>query len=98
MIRIIQCNWCGKEGWHRVEFTYTYKGDVCKECHHNKSSNWKFWFCDQECFFRWLENQEIEEKGIICQDCHGTGFAFGFENNGTCETCNGTKRVKRAVA
>lgn len=97
VVQMIHCDWCGQTGWHKVAFIYTYKGETCKECHRMTSSNWKFWFCDQECFFSWIKDQEIAEKGITCQDCHGTGWAFGFEENGTCKTCDGAKRMKRVL-
>ena len=95
MLQVIHCNWCGKEGWHQVEFTFQHMAESCKECHHIRTQEWKFWFCDQECFFNWAKHQEIAEKGIPCQDCHETGWAFGFEQNGKCDTCNGEKRVKK---
>lgn len=93
MLQIIQCTCCGKEGWLKAEFKYAYKADSCKECHKIATSEWSFHFCDQDCFFKWIKNREIEEKGIPCQDCRETGWAFGFESNGACDTCNGKKRL-----
>ena len=98
MLQTIHCSWCGKEGLHQVEFTFLHKAESCKECHNIKIDEWKFFFCDQGCFFNWVKDEEIEEKGFPCQDCHKTGWASGFEQNGTCKTCRGKKRIKRAVA
>ena len=97
MFQVIQCTCCGKEGWHEIEFSFEHKYDKCQKCHHTNSSHLKFWFCDQECFFKWVKDREVEEKGVPCQDCHETGWYAGFESNGECNACKGTKRIKKRV-
>jgi DnaJ-class molecular chaperone len=42
----------------------------------------------------WLKEKEVEEKGFPCRDCQGTGWVCGFQENGKCELCNGTGRIK----
>ncbi len=102
MIRIIHCTQCDKEGLFELCIEYEFTIDCCKTCHHRRSEKWSYWFCNHACMFQWLRDNKIEEKGFHCRWCldwsmdkpTSTGWAGGFESNGTCTLCNGTKRAK----
>src|SRR5262252_129685 len=97
MIIVIRCSQCQAEGAFDLRLSFEYENRFCPTCHHTGDGNWDYWFCNLGCFFAWLKENEIEEKGFPCQCCRGTGFAFGFEQNGVCKCCDGTKRVKEKV-
>lgn len=46
--------------------------------------------CQQE----WATSVNLVSDGFPCQSCRETGWAFGFESNGVCDTCNGFRKVK----
>lgn len=70
------------------------------------SGLWRFRFCVLGCFVEWMKGNRVAERGFPCQDCFDpmgthkpTGFAFGFKDNGICETCEGRMAVRgRLVA
>lgn len=99
MLTIIHCDQCRKSGMFDIEFKFNLESHLCEKCHHHEMEYWTFHFCNTNCLMTWLRENEIEEKGLHCRDCKDlkgkpTGFRWGFESNGICTTCNGTKRVK----
>jgi hypothetical protein len=105
MIQTITCTNCGS-GSIGIQFTFDYEMRYCGECHHSNFDKWSYWFCGLECFFDWLKKNEVEEKGLPCRSCcrcggdgegGPTGFSGGFESNGICQVCDGTKRLKKKV-
>lgn len=101
MLKIIHCDQCDKKGRFDIHFQFEYKTDTCGKCHHTETNKWQYFFCDVACMFTWLKQNEIEEKGFPCQNCfsfetqEATGYLAGFESNGLCPTCQGSKRVKK---
>jgi len=97
MIFVIHCSHCGAEGSFELQLSFEYENRICPTCHHIGEAKWEYFFCNLGCFFAWLKGNEVEEKGFPCQSCRATGFAFGFQQNGVCKVCGGTKRVKERV-
>lgn len=101
MMHVITCENCGSHSIN-IEFSFDYSDIQCKECHHSRYEKWKYWFCGLKCFFTWAQKNEVEEKGLPCRSCLGnngepTGWAHGFESNGVCDICDGSKRVKNKL-
>ena len=99
MITLIHCNECNKTGMFDIQFKFVLESHSCEKCSHHKFDEWSYYFCNIPCLMSWLEKNEIEEKGFPCKDCRdrdgiSTGWRWGFESNGVCDTCNGEKRVK----
>ena len=94
MMYIIHCEQCEKECLFEINLTFTYWQDTCDSCRHSQYHEWKYWFCNLDCLAKWTKENE---EGFPCQNCRHTGFNFGFEQNGTCQICKGTKRVKSKV-
>lgn len=94
MLKIISCNQCRKQENLTISFKFEYCLKSCKSCYHSKDFHWNYYFCNLECFLKWFRENQIEEQGFPCQQCRSTGFAYGFEENGICEICCGTKRIK----
>lgn len=92
MLMIVRCTHCSEEGQFDVHLTFMYHVENCDKGHLH-TSEWTFNFCDLDCMSEWLEANYIKTKGIPCQSCHETGWAFGFEQNGLCDVCKGIKRV-----
>jgi hypothetical protein len=103
MLQIIRCTHCNEEGMHSLHLKFDHYYAQCGECSKSDVWSWKYWFCNSECMFTWLQEKEIEEKGFPCQSCWNyeeegpTGFTGGFKSNGVCRMCKGTKRVKERV-
>lgn len=93
---IVSCTQCKKEGQFDVELTFTYGVANCSE-HQLHMSEWSFSFCDVHCMLNWLDINDVKNQGFPCQSCHGSGWFAGFEQNGPCDVCNGTKRVSACV-
>jgi hypothetical protein len=91
MIQQIFCTGCGADGRLplAVSFEQTYK--VCPQCHHHSNCKFSYHFCTVECFLKWTNGR----KGLPCTSCWRTGFAFGFQENGICKHCDGTKEITR---
>jgi RecJ-like exonuclease len=96
MMMIVTCAECHKEGQLDTHLTFTYKWETCN-LGRGHSSEWSFSFCGTDCLMNWLEIRDVKNKGIPCQDCHESGWFAGFEENGVCNVCNGTKRVKGCI-
>lgn len=83
-----------------IDLEFRLDSKSCPSCHHLDVKSWKYWFCDRICMVAWLKKYDVENKGFPCKDCTNfgqeepTGFAFGFKENGTCESCHGNKSVK----
>lgn len=97
MFSVIMCTNCNKSGNFELKLTFTYKMTKCKCCRNFEESKWRYWFCNIDCLDQWYKDTQIKELGYPCEDCRNTGFAFGFESNGVCKICRGTKRVKERV-
>lgn len=93
MMMIVRCTLCHKEGGLDTTLTFRYKWETCN-LYHGHSGEWTFSFCGTDCLLAWLEARDVKNQGFPCQDCRETGWFAGFEQNGVCKVCNGTKRVK----
>lgn len=99
MLSIIRCDHCDKSGMFDFELKFHIESHLCEKCSHHTMTAWDYYFCNITCLMKWLKDNQIEEKGLHCRDCRdmngqSTGFRWGFESNGTCDTCKGSKRVK----
>ncbi len=100
MMHIIHCNNCDKSGLFKFTLKYEFTRSHCEKCNHMDRETWEYYFCNQDCMFQWLKDNEIEEKGLPCRRCIDwdtnipTGWDGGIERNGICTHCNGIKRVK----
>lgn len=94
MLIAIRCTNCGKTGGLPIKFSATVSDNRCKHCRHSEQKTWNYHFCNVSCHTDWLIGCDVSADGVECLDCRGTGFAFGFESNGVCDTCNGTKKIK----
>lgn len=99
MLRTIHCDACNKSGMFDIHFKFMLESRLCEKCHHHSGTDWDYYFCNIACLMNWLKNNEIADKGFPCRDCCdmkgvSTGFRYGFESNGTCDTCKGTMRVQ----
>jgi len=99
MLTIIHCDACKKSGMFDFELKFHLESHLCEKCHHHTMDAWTYYFCNIACMMDWLQKNEIADKGIPCRDCRDlsgnpTGFRWGFESNGTCDTCKGSMRVK----
>jgi hypothetical protein len=94
---VIACSECFKSGMFDLNLKFTHRLRNCSKCHHVGDDAWTYWFCNTECMFKWLKENKVEEEGFPCQDCQLTGFAYGFKQNGTCQVCQGTKRIKTRI-
>ena len=99
MLWLIHCDQCNKSGMFDIEFNFILESHSCEKCSHHTSEKWNYHFCNTDCLCKWLRENEIEEKGLHCKACRNcdgkpTGWRWGFEENGVCESCKGTKRVK----
>lgn len=92
---LIKCTECDKSGIFDIQLSFEYQQKVCDKCHHVDNYFWQYYFCKTDCMFNWLRKNNIETEGFPCQSCRETGYAFGFQQNGICKTCNGTKKVKK---
>jgi len=97
-MQIIGCTNCKKTGAFKIQLIVVYDENQCECCNNFTQGKWTYYFCDTECEKQWSVSNEINTKGFKCLNClditgKPTGFAFGYESNGVCETCNGTKRV-----
>ena len=90
MMQLITCSHCGKEGTFKIDLKATPEIKSCEACHHISTVEFNFYFCDLKCFKEWFV---VNEKGVPCVQCRGTGFAFGFKENGTCKVCSGSKII-----
>lgn len=99
MIELIRCTNCNETGRLPIVFSLIIKENRCKCCHKSDPKKWTYHFCDIDCFSTWFMDNGIKRVGVKCLDCtkgyatEPNGFAFGFESNGVCGTCNGAKRV-----
>jgi hypothetical protein len=96
---IVHCDGCNKSGMFDISFKFILESHLCEKCRHHTAEEWDYNFCNIACLMDWLRKNKIEEEGFPCRACHNmegkpTGFAWGFEANGVCKTCNGDKRVK----
>ena len=98
MMQLVRCAQCNKTGLFELQLKFNYWRVACEHCHDSKEYDWLYHFCNISCMFTWLEQNEIASKGFPCRDCHGTGFAYGFESNGTCKICEGNKRIKERLS
>ena len=99
MIEVLKCTNCEKSERLPVILTVMYEVNECDKCHYHRESAWKYYFCNLTCQMDWLVSLNIRVGGVPCRMCVDTkdvptGFAFGYESNGVCKTCNGNKRVK----
>lgn len=92
MLQIIGCDHCKKEGTLPVNFSIDVKVDTCTKCQHINVETWTFYFCDTQCFGKWLA--KVKKKGIPCRGCRGTGWSSGYKFNGQCFTCMGKGSLK----
>lgn len=94
MIQQIICNNCQNSSLFKIQFKVIANHNQCDKCHHSEFDEKTFFFCDMNCFVEWSIHSNIYQDGIPCWSCRDTGYTFGFEQNGTCKLCNGTKKLK----
>lgn len=94
MLELVRCANCSRSGTFKINLVVTYESKNCECCHRLERKTWDYHFCNLSCQMEWIEQKEIVTKGLECQNCRSTGFAFGYESNGICQTCDGIRRVK----
>lgn len=99
MFRTIHCDQCNKSGMFDLTVKFTLESHLCEKCSNHTSEDWQYYFCNTDCLVLWLKEEDIEKEGFPCKDCRDrdgvpTGWRWGFEINGICNTCDGKKRVK----
>ena len=95
MMQIVKCTQCGTESGLCIDFKFDVETKSCSECHEIKVTSWDFNFCSFGCFLAWFESAKM--RGLPCQDCYGTGYAFGVQSNGECKRCKETKFFQIAI-
>lgn len=91
MLWVIRCQNCGgnpaADEAMSVDVKIEVRKEKCDTCYHRDINEHTFHFCGISCLMEYLE----KTKGFPCHKCHGTGWLFGIESNGTCDECNGSK-------
>jgi hypothetical protein len=85
MLQVIGCEHCGGSLNKMLHIEVQYKHSFCTSCGADKLENQNNYFCSVKCLTLYLDIH----KGFVCKSCRGTGFAWGFQSNGTCHCCNG---------
>lgn len=92
---IIECSNCHSQGVFPIEYTLTIGIDSCSKCNHVKPKVWTYYFCCNKCFAEWYaKNKDYVE----CKNCNGTGWDNGFQQNGMCKLCKGSKIIENGKA
>lgn len=96
-VSLIRCSFCGGTGSFPLLLRYSSREFSCVHCRTIKERSSDSYFCNLECMFNWIKEVKVEERGLPCRRCNGTGFNWGFEQNGVCEECKGTLGIKPKV-
>lgn len=94
MMELVRCTNCNKSGHFKITLTAEYDYRSCGNCHNHSTSEWRYYFCNMKCQQEWMNSVNLVDDGFPCRSCRETGWAFGFESNGVCDTCNGFRKVK----
>jgi hypothetical protein len=77
-----------------VEFSFVYKTTSCTLCNEFNNFSWKFIFCNLDHFLLWLKEKDIENKGVPCRDCAGTGSLEEGPKLSACPICKGKGLIR----
>lgn len=89
MVQTIGCTQCGKENMLSINFKFTSEVSTCKQCHKIHAIDWTYYFCDLNCFMKWIKENKIAQKGLPCQSCQAC------DEHKECRRCKGKGRVKK---
>lgn len=93
MNHLIPCDFCHANGNFPIRLNFTPERKHCPSCRNCKDTSWTYFFCNLKCFTEWMEKHKVIGDGFPCKSCQGTGYAFGFYENGLCPFCDGSTKV-----